>query len=103
MLAGYGVAVTRHLGGRFDARAGGDWQEYRYRRLTLVPDASVTPAIAPPQTVNNVRIWSAGLGYRLWRTRRLGLGATYRERDASSQPELSYSGLRVMLTVDSGQ
>ena len=103
VIGGYGVSVTHHLGGRFDARAGGDWQAYRYQRLTLLPDASSTLALEPPQTINHMRIWSAGLGYRLWRTQRLGLGATYRQRDASSQPELAYSGLRLMVTVDSAQ
>jgi hypothetical protein len=106
-IAGYGVGITRHLGGRFDLTAGGDWQKHRYRRLELVvPVDAVTPGVEPPApappTVNTIRIWSAGLGYRLWRTQRLGLGATYREREASSEPERAYSGLRLMLTVDSG-
>jgi hypothetical protein len=101
VIAGYGLSVSRHLSGRFDVTAGGDWQTHRYRRLTLiVPGESVAPALPP--TVNTIHIWSASVGYRLWRTQRLGLGATYRERDASSEPELAYSGLRIMLSVDSG-
>jgi hypothetical protein len=101
-IAGYGLAITQYLGGRFDLTAGGDWQQYRYRRLSLLPADVGTPPVQPPANVNTFHIWSAGLGYRLWRTQRLGFGATYREREASNEPDRAYSGLRVMVTVNSG-
>jgi hypothetical protein len=107
-IAGYGLTIVQHLGGRFDVTAGGDWQTYRYRRLALVAPAAL-PAAVPVQSstvgtpnVSDIRIWSAGVGYRLWNTQRLGFGATYRERSASDLPDLTYSGLRVMLTVNTG-
>lgn len=103
-ITGYGLAVSRHLAGRFDVTAGGDWQTFRYRRLTapapllpLVPVGDPGPPSDP--NVNTIHTWSAGLGYRLWRTQRLGLGATYRKRDSSREPERTYSGLRLMVTL----
>ncbi len=110
-IGGYGLTVYRHLGGRFDATAGADWQTFRYRQLALdtpvqtetpVDGPTALPPVLPPPAVNTVRTWSAGLGYRLWGTQRMGLGATYREREASREPERAFSGLRIMLTVDSG-
>ena len=106
-VGGYGLTVLRHLGGRFDVRASGDWQRHRYRRLALeAPVQPFAPAqgplISPLQTVNTIRTWSAGLGYRLWSEQRLGFGATYRERGSSTAPDRAYTGLRIMLTVDSG-
>jgi hypothetical protein len=107
VLTGYGLTILRHLRGRFDVMAGGDWQRHRYRRLALVgPVEPLAPALGPPSppalNVNTIRTWTAGLGYRLWREQRLGFGATYRERSTTREPDLAYSGLRIMLTVDSG-
>jgi hypothetical protein len=113
-IAGYGLTVARHLGGRFDVTAGGDWQTHRYRRLaTLVTAVPVEPLVpAPPSsapivpvdpTVNHIRTWTAGVGYRAWRTQRLGFNATYRERDSSNEPWRAFSGLRLMVTVGAEQ
>ena len=99
-LAAYGLAVTRHLGGRFSLTASGDWETHNYRRLTT---AAVPQASAPlPAAVDRIRMWSASMGYRLARSRRLGFGASYRQRDSNST-EINghYSGLRIMATVDS--
>jgi hypothetical protein len=92
------------VGGRVDVTAGGEWQTHRYRRVTtpapLDPLPSATdPASPVDPSVNTIQTWSAGLGYRLWRTQRLGFGATYRKRDSSLEPERTYSGLRLMVTV----
>jgi hypothetical protein len=106
VLDGYGLTVLHHLGGRFDAMAGGDWQKHRYRRMTVVSLVEPVPrqpgpAPLPAANVSTIRTWSAGLGYRLGRERRLGFGATYRARGTTVTPDLAYSGLRIMLTVDS--
>jgi hypothetical protein len=103
-ITSYGLGVSRHVGGRVDVTAGGEWQTHRYRRVTtpapLDPLPSATdPASPVDPSVNTIQTWSAGLGYRLWRTQRLGFGATYRKRDSSLEPERTYSGLRLMVTV----
>lgn len=107
VITGYGLTVNRHLGGRFDLTAGGDWQRHRYQRLAPVEltGPAATP-IEPPapalQNVNAIRTWFGGLGYRMWSAQRLGIGATYRERGSSNAPLRAFSGLRIMLTMDSG-
>jgi hypothetical protein len=109
-IAGYGLSIARHLGGRFEITASGDWQTHRYRRLTaltpvapaepLTPVADPTAPIVPVDpTVNTIRTWSAGVGYRVWRTQRLGFNATYRERDSTNEPWRAFSGLRLMVSV----
>lgn len=99
-IAAYGLLVSRHLGGRFDATASGDWERHRYRRLT---DLVGPPAVAAfPAAVNRIQTWSSSVGYRLARSQRLGVGVSYRTRD-SNTAELNsrYSGLRIMATVNS--
>jgi hypothetical protein len=90
---GYGShqSVTWADGSRLNA--GGRLAEAPLsRQLSLfVPIEAAADAVEPlgrhrrPST-SIVRIWTAGLGYRMWRTQRLGVRATYRERDASSEP-----------------
>ena len=108
-IAAYGLLVSRHLGGRFDATGAGDWETHRYRRLAdLAGPALALPVAGPPVTavlpaaVNRFRTWSASIGYRLARSQRLGIGVSYRKRD-SNTAELNseYSGLRIMATVNS--
>ena len=109
-IGGVGLLVSRHLGGRFDVTAGGDWETHRYRRRTIAvePLPIATPPMTPgpivplTATVNHLRMWSASVGYRFARSQRLGLGASYRERNSNStELNSQYSGFRFMATVDS--
>jgi hypothetical protein len=100
-IAAYGLLVSRHLGGRFDATAAGEWETHRYRRLTDLVRLPPTSALLPA-AVNRIQTWSAGMGYRLARSQRLGIGVAYRTRD-SNTAELNsrYSGIRVMASLNS--
>ena len=77
-IDGYGLEIERHLGGRFDVTAGGDWQTYTYRSFV-----GLEPLPDEPQ-VNRTRTWSLGAGYRIREARRLSLDGTYRERESNS-------------------
>jgi hypothetical protein len=92
----YGLAINRHIGGRFDVTAGGDWQTYTYRSLVGLEPQPIEPS------VNRTRTWTLSTGYRFRETRRLGFGVTYRERDSNDTQFQPYSGLRIMWTMDSG-
>jgi hypothetical protein len=102
MTNGFGVGVDRHLGGRFELTGGGDFQTFTYRRRIQTGPPIQASVQSVPASVTHMTTWSLGVGYRLARSRRVGLDVTYRERDPNSAQFRPYSGLRVMWSVDSG-
>lgn len=96
VINGYGLAIERHLGGRFDVTGSGDWQTYTYRSFVgLDPEPGV-------EQVTRSRIWALSVGYRVARTRRVGFGVTYRERDSNGDSFVPFTGLRIIATLNSG-
>ena len=97
VVDGYGLTVRRHLAGKVDVTAGGQRYTYAYRDL-LLPGA-----VSGDRTrVDTTDVWSAGIGYRLGQSARVGVGAAYRVRQSNSSRFRDYEGLRFVTTIEYG-
>jgi hypothetical protein len=102
VATGYGVSVSRHLGGRFDVTAGTEQYRHRYRQLGAVSPPMLEPSPRAPQRADTIHSYSASLGYRLGTAGRIGFGGTYWSRDSNAQDLYTYNGLRLGTTITYG-
>ena len=96
LMNSYGVGVDRHIAGRFDVTGGLNWLTHNYQTIVGLEPLPESPF------VDRLSTWSVGVGYRLARSRRMGFDVTYRERGSAGDQFRSYSGLRLMWSLDSG-
>lgn len=103
VATGYGVSVTRHLGGRFDVTVGTEQYRHRYRQLAVAGAPGVdVPAPQGPERADAIHNYSGSIGYRLGRAGRVGFGGTYWARDSNARDLHSYNGLRLGTSITYG-
>ncbi len=93
VATGYGVSVSRHLGGRFDATVGTEQYRHRYRQLA---------AATAPERSDAIHNYSGSIGYRLGKVGRIGFGGAYWARDSNARDLYGYNGLRLGTSITYG-
>lgn len=94
-----GVSIRRALGGRFDVIASADRHRYEYRDLLEEVEFVEVP---PAPRVDTTWNYGASLGYRLGEAGRVGVGASYWQRESTTVRFRNYDNLRIGATVSYG-
>jgi len=94
-----GVSIRRALGGRFDVIVSADRHTYEYRDLL---DTALPEEIPTAPRVDTTWNYAASLGYRLGDAGRVGVGASYWQRESTTIRLRNYDNLRMGATVTYG-
>jgi hypothetical protein len=90
-----GVSIRRALGRRFDVLVSADRHRYQYRDL-------VTASLPAPARIDTTWNYAGSFGYRIGRTGRIGLGASYWQRESTTAQFRNYDNLRIGTTATYG-
>ncbi|MGH9348878.1 MAG: outer membrane beta-barrel protein [Vicinamibacterales bacterium] len=99
ITSGYGVSLSRHLGGRFDVTVGTEQYHHRYRHLAAAGAPVLEAPAREPDRSDRIRSYSGSIGYRVARTGRIGFGGTYWGRESNAQHLHNYDGLRLGTSI----
>jgi hypothetical protein len=102
VATGYGVSVSRHLGGRFDVTVGTEQYWHRYRQLAAMVAPVPDSAPRDPQRADAIHSYSGSIGFRLGKDGRFGFGGTYWSRDSNARDIYTYNGLRLGTSITYG-
>jgi Putative beta-barrel porin 2 len=94
-----GASIRRALGPRFDVLVSADRHRYEYQDA-LVELAVLDAPLAP--RVDTTWSYSGSLGYRIGGTGRIGVGASYWQRESTTRSFRDYDNLRFGTTVTYG-
>ena len=103
-----GASVRRAIGRRFDALVSADRHAYAYRNLmTGGPITSGQPLGGQPPVPNSPRVdvtwtYAASIGYRVGRDGRIAFGASYWQRDSTTESFRNYNNLRIGSSMSFG-
>jgi hypothetical protein len=86
-----GASIRRALGRRFDVLASADRHNYSYKDLP-VPASAVTGV---PQRTDTTWAYTGSVRYRVGRDGRVGLAASYFDRQSTTRQFRSFDGLRI--------
>jgi hypothetical protein len=93
-----GASVRRALGRRFDVLASADRHAYDYQQL-LTSDLPLVDRVPRTDVTWN---YQGSFGYRLGRSGRVAIGASYWQRDSTTRPFRDYDNLRFGGTASFG-
>jgi hypothetical protein len=88
--------VRRALSSKFDVLVSADRYRYEYENLIQATTALIG------QRVDTTWNYAGSFGYRLGRTGRVGIGASYFDRSSTLKAVRSYNGLRFGSVVSFG-